>query len=155
MVVEDASRVQVPPIIEAKAKGMRIWLGESRLFRHSPSTAGRKTAVVVVLCRNAAMQAVAGISLGRQWRDADFPVLVIYGLASPVTTAHQNRYLVDLINRMHPGRATYREVPEMSHDLHRWASPEEYMMNRSGANSSHPFQEDLFAVMMPWLEKLV
>src|ERR1700688_1307724 len=62
MVVEEASSVQVPPIIEAKAKGMRIWLGFSRLFLHSPSTAGRKTAVVVVLWRNAAMQAVAGIS---------------------------------------------------------------------------------------------
>ncbi len=54
--------MQVPPIIEAKAKGMRIWLGFRRLFLHSPSTAGRKTAVVVVLCRKAAMQAVAGIS---------------------------------------------------------------------------------------------
>ena len=101
------------------------------------------------------MQAVADISLGKQWRNADFPVLVIYGLASPVTTARQNRYLAQLINRLHPGRATYREVPEMSHDLHRWVSPEEYMMNRSGANASHPFQEGLFAVMMPWLEKLV
>jgi hypothetical protein len=56
---------------------------------------------------------------------------------------------------MHPGRATYREVQEMSHDLHHWASPQEYMMNRCGANACHPFQEGLFEVMMPWLEKLV
>jgi pimeloyl-ACP methyl ester carboxylesterase len=76
-------------------------------------------------------------------------------LASPVTTAHQNRYLADPINSMHPGRATYREVQEMSHDLHHWASPQEYMMNRCEANACHPFQEGLFAVMMPWLEKLV
>lgn len=101
------------------------------------------------------MQAVADIGLGKQWRNADFPVLVIYRLASPVTTAHQNRYLADLINSMHPGRATYREVQEMSHDLHHWASPQEYMMNRSKANACHPFQEGLFAVMMPRLEKLV
>jgi pimeloyl-ACP methyl ester carboxylesterase len=101
------------------------------------------------------MQAVADISLGKQWRNADFPVLVIYRLASPVTTAHQNRYLADLINSMNPGRATYREVQEMSHDLHHWASPQEYMMNRCGANACHPFQEGLFEVMMPWLEKLV
>ena len=100
------------------------------------------------------MQAVADISLGKQWRNADFSVLVIYGLASPVTTAHQNGYLADLINRLHPGRATYREVPEMSHDLHRWATPEEYM-RRGGTGAEHPFQEDLLAVMMPWLEKLV
>jgi len=45
-------------------------------------------------------------------------------------------------------------VPEMSHDLHRWASPEEYL-RRSRTSAEHPFQEGLFAVMMPWLEKLV
>ena len=98
------------------------------------------------------MQAVAEISLGKQWKNADFPVLVIYGLASPVTTARQNRYLTETVNRLHPRRATYREVPEMGHDLHRWASPEEYLRH-DGPPSAHPFQEGLFSVMMPWLEQ--
>ncbi len=96
------------------------------------------------------MQAVADISLGRQWKQADFPVLVIYGAASPVTTAHQCRYLAELINRMHPGRATYAEVPGMGHDLNRYASQQEYVQR---GNTPHPFHTGLIEVMMAWMEK--
>jgi pimeloyl-ACP methyl ester carboxylesterase len=96
------------------------------------------------------MQAVADISLGRQWKQADFPVLVIYGTASPVTTAHQCQYLAELINRLHPGRATYAEVPGMSHDMNRYASQQEYMQR--GA-TPHPFHMGLIEVMMAWIAK--
>ncbi len=65
MVVEEASSVQVPPIMEAKANGIRIWLGLRRLRLQIPSTAGRKTAVVVVLWMKAAAKAVAGIRQSR------------------------------------------------------------------------------------------
>jgi pimeloyl-ACP methyl ester carboxylesterase len=99
------------------------------------------------------MQAVADISLGQQWKTADFPVLVVYGTASPVTTAHQGRYLAELINCWHPGRATYAEVPGMGHDLARYASPEEYMKeSRSG---KHPFHSGLMDMVLPWLERLI
>jgi uncharacterized protein len=96
------------------------------------------------------MQSVADISLGRQWKNADFPVLVVYGTGSPVTTAHQNRYLVDLINRLHPGRATYAEVPGMGHDLNHYESQKEYMTR---GNSVHPFDTGLIDVITAWLSK--
>ncbi len=96
------------------------------------------------------MQAVADISLGKAWKSADFPVLVVYGTGSPVTTAHQSRYLADMINRMHPGRATYVEVPGMGHDLNRYESQQEYMLR---GNAVHPFHMGLIEVMMAWLEK--
>ena len=96
------------------------------------------------------MQAVADISLGRQWKQADFPVLVVYGTGSPVTTAHQSRYLAELINRLHPGRATYVEVPGMGHDLNRYASQEEYMQR---GNTPHTFHTGLIEVMMAWLNQ--
>ncbi len=94
------------------------------------------------------MQAVADISLGSQWKQADFPVLVVYGTASPVTTARQGRYLAELINRLHPGRATYVEIPGMGHDLNQYASQEEYM--HRGA-TVHPFAIGLVDAMMNWL----
>ena len=96
------------------------------------------------------MQAVADISLGKQWKDADFPVLVVYGTASPVTTAHQSRMLADLINRFHPGRATYVEVPGMGHDLGRYASQEVYL--ERNPNVLAPLHTGLVDVMMHWIE---
>jgi len=98
------------------------------------------------------MQAVADISLGRQWKQADYPVLVVYGTASPVTTAHQSHYLVELINRMHPGRATYAEVPGMGHDFSRYESQKDYMER---GNSEHAFHTGLIDAIMAWMEKLL
>ena len=99
------------------------------------------------------MQAVADISLGGNWKSADFPVLVVYGTSSPVTTAHQSRYLADLINRLHPGRATYVEIPGMSHDLAHYESQQAFM-NRDPA-SRHPFDTALIDAMMNWLPPLI
>ncbi len=99
------------------------------------------------------MQAVADISLGKQWKEADFPVLVVYGTASPVTTAHQCRYLAGLINRFHPGRATYAEVPGMGHDLARYQSQLEYIERAAGA--PHPFHTGLIEVMMDWNDSVL
>ena len=98
------------------------------------------------------MQAVADISLGRQWKDATFPVLVIYGTASPATTAHQSHYLVDLINRFRPGSATYAEVPGMGHDLARYESQLDYLDRAQGV--PHPFHSGLIDVMMGYLDSL-
>lgn len=98
------------------------------------------------------MQAVADIRLSRQWKQADIPVLVIYGTASPVTTSDENRYLASLINRMHPGRAEYAEVPGMGHDFNRYAGGAEYM--REARKATHQFDEALFDVVMPWLTKM-
>lgn len=86
------------------------------------------------------MHSVADISLGRNWRGGDFPVLVVYGTASPVTTAHQSRYLVETINRWRPGRAQYIEIPGMRHDLSR----------DNGAQFHEGLMEQIFA----WLDKL-
>jgi pimeloyl-ACP methyl ester carboxylesterase len=96
------------------------------------------------------MQAVADISLGRQWKNADFPVLVIYGTASPVTTARQSQYLAELINRFHPGRATYAEVPGMGHDFGRYDSQKDFLDPAPGAE--HPFHTGLMDVVLGWVD---
>jgi alpha-beta hydrolase superfamily lysophospholipase len=98
------------------------------------------------------MQAVADISLGRQWKGTGFPVLVIYGTASPVTTARQNQYLADLINRWRSGSARYVEIQGMSHDLNRYKSPGDYL-DRAAAGGDG-FHTGLLDVMLPWLEGL-
>jgi pimeloyl-ACP methyl ester carboxylesterase len=99
------------------------------------------------------MQAVADISLGKQWKDADFPVLVVYGTASPVTTAHQSRYLAETINRWHSGRATYQEVQGMGHDLGKYESQSAYLERKPGED--HPFHQGLIEVMMKWIDAVM
>lgn len=97
------------------------------------------------------MQQVADINLPRQWRRIDAPVLVVHGTASPVTTASEGRYLAEVINSFHPGRARYVEVPGMGHDLARYASPREYLQRREGAPP--PFHEGLLDVVCGWLDE--
>jgi alpha-beta hydrolase superfamily lysophospholipase len=84
-------------------------------------------------------QAVADISLGKQWKDADMPVLVVWGTGSTVTSARQNRTLAELINRWHPGRARYAEVEGMGHDF---------------AVGGGGFAEEFLRVMFEWLDGL-
>lgn len=82
-------------------------------------------------------QAVADISLGKQWKDADIPVLVVWGTASAVTSARQNRALAGLINQWHPGRARYAELAGMGHDF---------------ALNGGAFAEDFLKLMFGWLD---
>ena len=96
------------------------------------------------------MQTIADISLATQWKQADPPVLVVYGTGSPVTTAHQSQYLADMINSLHPGRASYVEVPGMGHDLARYASMRDYLQRDPG--KPHPFHTGLLDVMFAWLD---
>jgi pimeloyl-ACP methyl ester carboxylesterase len=96
------------------------------------------------------MQAVADISLGKQWKAADFPVLVVYGTASPVTTARQSEHLAETINKWHPGRAEYKEVKGMGHDLGQYESQLAYLQRKPG--EQHPFHQGLVEVMTKWME---
>jgi uncharacterized protein len=96
------------------------------------------------------MQSVADISLGKQWRGADFPVLVVYGTASPVTTAHQSRALVDLINRWHADRASYVEIPGMGHDFGRYPGMAEYAQR----GASGEFHMGFMDAVLKWMDGL-
>ena len=66
------------------------------------------------------MHQIGDLSLGKQWKQVDNPVLVIYGTADPVTSADEGRYLAELINSFHPGRASYVELAGMGHDFGRY-----------------------------------
>jgi hypothetical protein len=95
------------------------------------------------------MQAIGDISLAAQWKSVDIPVLVVYGTASPVTTARQNQYLAEMINSFHPGRATYVEVPGMGHDFGRYESMRDYHQHHQ---EPHPFHAGVIEVVMKWLD---
>jgi len=95
------------------------------------------------------MQQIGDISLGRQWKQLDIPVLVIYGTSDPVTSADESRYLVNLINSFHPGRASYAEISGMSHDFARYGSPAAYMTRNPA--ESQPYDDEIVSAILTWL----
>lgn len=98
------------------------------------------------------MQQIGDINLAKQWKQIDAPVLVIYGTADPATSADEGRYLVDVVNSSHPGNASYAEIAGMGHDFGVYSSQAEFL-NRRNDQKAHPFDEEVLAVLMHWLEQ--
>ena len=82
----------------------------------------------------------------------DVPVLVLYGTSDLATSAEESRYLVNLINRAHSGRAVYLELQGMGHDFGRYASQTEFL-NRRTDKKPHPFDDEVVTVLLDWLNK--
>jgi pimeloyl-ACP methyl ester carboxylesterase len=100
------------------------------------------------------MHQIGDINLAKQWKQIDAPALVIYGTSDPATSADEGRYLVDVINSFHPGRATYAEVAGMGHDFGKYSSQSEFLDRRKDPNP-HPFAEELLPVILGWLNQHV
>ena len=97
------------------------------------------------------MQQIGDLSLGKQWKQVDIPVLVLYGTSDPATSADESRYLVTLINSFHPGRATYVELAGMGHDFARYDSQLEFLNRRKAPDKPHPYDDEVVAVLLKWL----
>lgn len=98
------------------------------------------------------MQQIGDLSLAKQWKQADFPVLVIYGTSDPATSADENQYLVNLINSFHPGRAKYVEIQGMGHDFAHYASQAEFL-NRYAGKKPHAYCDEIVGVLLRWLDE--
>ena len=98
------------------------------------------------------MQQVGEISLGKQWKQINIPVLVIYGTSDPATSADESRHLADMINNFHSGQATYIELPGMTHGFNLYASQAEFM-NRGKDPKPHPYDQQILDVISKWLEQ--
>lgn len=98
------------------------------------------------------MQQIGDINLPSQWKLIDAPVLVIYGTSDPATSADESRYLTEIIDSFHPGSATYAEIPGMGHDFGRYSSPTDFL-NRRKNPQPHPFDDDVLAVVLAWLQQ--
>jgi uncharacterized protein len=97
------------------------------------------------------MHQIGDISLARQWKPVNIPVLVIYGTSDPATSADEGRYLAELINSFHPGQASYVELAGMGHDFKLYESQREFMSRRSDSAKPHPYNEELSKVVLKWL----
>ncbi len=69
------------------------------------------------------MQQVAAINVATTWKKVAVPALVMHGGSDFVTSRDEHLELVEAINAMHPGNATYADVPELDHYLSHQATP--------------------------------
>ncbi len=97
------------------------------------------------------LQQVGDLNLADYWKKLDIPVLVTYGTNDPATTAADSRYLADMINSFHPGRATYREIDGMSHVLNVAASKRDFLLNGPGPNAK--LSPAFLQIVEDWLKE--
>jgi pimeloyl-ACP methyl ester carboxylesterase len=99
------------------------------------------------------LQQIADLDLAVEWKKVDVPVLVTYGTSDPSTTADESHYLVDMINGLHPGRASYVELAGMGHGLDRSPSPRAWL-EAIQKHQHGPFDAEFLERVEAWLNPL-
>jgi pimeloyl-ACP methyl ester carboxylesterase len=99
------------------------------------------------------LQQIADLDLAAEWKKVDLPVLVTYGTSDPTTSAEESRYLVNMINNFHPGRAEYMEFDSMGHGLD--LAPSQRAWLESIRKHQHgAFDVDFLEQVANWMQHL-
>lgn len=100
------------------------------------------------------MQAAASHDPATAWKAVTQPVLLLYGSADFITSHDEHVALAAAINRMHPGQATFAEVPEMDHYLAHEAS-QQASYDDPTPGLSRPYDgRTLEPVLAAWLDRI-
>ena len=57
------------------------------------------------------------LNLGKVWQEVDAPVLVLHGTADTIMSESDSHAIADIVNRAHPGHATYTDIQDADHLL--------------------------------------
>ena len=60
-------------------------------------------------------QQLQALNLGQAWQRVDAPVLVLRGTNDTIVSRADSAAIVEIVNRVHPGKARYLELDGMSH----------------------------------------
>jgi pimeloyl-ACP methyl ester carboxylesterase len=143
--------------VDAEVRGQEVCDHELFVQHHTYDEVSKTAPLCADMVRSFAgvpysfMQQIGDISLGKQWKSVNIPVLVLYGTSDPATSADESRYLVDLINSFHPGRATYVEFQGMGHDFNIYDSQLEFLKRFSNPAKQHPFDDAFMDAVLKWL----
>ena len=84
------------------------------------------------------------------WVKVDAPVLVVFNAFDQFEMRHGHKLIVDTVNRLRPGSATYVERENIGHSDNRYATIEDAYAFRDG----EPAWQGAADIMIAWLEKL-
>ncbi len=62
-------------------------------------------------------QQLQSLNLGEVWQHVSVPVLVLHGSADQIMSKLDSQAIADSVNQMHPGNASYLEIPAANHGL--------------------------------------
>jgi pimeloyl-ACP methyl ester carboxylesterase len=82
-------------------------------------------------------QQLQALNLGELWQNVDAPVLVIRGSNDTVMSRADASAIAETVNRVHPGKARYVEVPGMTH----------------GFLVEKKFHSDLVPIILTWAKQ--
>ncbi|RJF90373.1 CocE/NonD family hydrolase [Sphingomonas cavernae] len=84
------------------------------------------------------------------WTRIAAPVMVVYGEYDQYETRHGHRLIVDTVNALRPGGATWLEIPGGSHDLEIFPSAIAAYRDEGGRSAPERFTEPVIA----WLKRV-
>jgi pimeloyl-ACP methyl ester carboxylesterase len=101
------------------------------------------------------LRQIVATNLPREWRNVDARVLVVYGGADFVTSAREHQYIAEVVNRYHPGRATFVQIPDMDHGFERHATQAEALRAAQTPGAAGEFHERFNQEILQWLRSSV
>ncbi len=84
------------------------------------------------------------------WAELDAPVLVVFNAFDQFETRHGHKLIVDTVNRLRPGSATFVERPNIGHSDNRYTTIEDAYAFREGT----PAWRESAEIMLRWLREL-
>jgi pimeloyl-ACP methyl ester carboxylesterase len=82
-------------------------------------------------------QQLQALNLGDAWSKVDAPVLVIRGTSDNIMSRLDSEAIVQIVNQVHPGRARYLEIDDMTH----------------GFTVKGKFYDDLVPTVLNWMKE--
>jgi uncharacterized protein len=98
------------------------------------------------------LQQVAAQNMPALWKALDTNVLLIYGAADFVTSADEHKYIAEVVNSAHPGKAAYVEIPDLDHYLVKRSSQEDSFRSTL-QHQPGEFNERINAEILGWLQR--
>ncbi len=84
------------------------------------------------------------------WSRIDAPIMVVFGEYEQFEMRHGHRVIVDTINRLRPGSATWLEIPKAGHELRIYPDPVSAYSFEDGARAPELFVRPV----VQWLQKV-
>ena len=97
------------------------------------------------------MQQWAALNMGEAWKRVDAPVLVVAGRSDYVATFEDAPYLVEMLNRYRPGRATLAAIDGMDHFMTKAPSMRASQERQEKPGTAAEFEPAVLQATVSWM----